>query len=184
MMAWEPVETVEAQDEVIEETQLPSLLGALACTDVSISEWDGRVSIHGISHELRAEAFPALLDQLTLVSIWGGGLGTFKVAARVRAPSDDGEEPGSVIAYGDATMEFHPLKLDGVHLCFLRDVPMPRPGLYTVEVLLDGYVIHAYNVAMAFDRESGDAREAQVDQVEIDGGEETPTGAVQGQEEV
>jgi hypothetical protein len=81
-------------------------------------------------------------------------------------------------------MEFHPLKLDGVHVFFLKDVPMPRPGLYTVEVLFDGYVIHAYNVAMAFDRETGDAREGQVEQVEMDGGEETATGAVQGQEEV
>jgi hypothetical protein len=158
--AWEPVEVLEEQDEAVEETQVPRLLASLVCDDVAVSERDSRVTLQRVGQDIYADDFPAKLERLAIVNVWSGGLGTFTVAARVRAPANGEEDLGPAIAYGDATMEFHPLKVTNIHLLTLGPADLPQRGLYTVEVLLDGYVVHAYNIVAILDKLETDEEEA------------------------
>ena len=123
---------------------VPRLLASLPCEDAALSQGvaDGRVSLQRVFFDLYADRFPAGFDRMTVANFWAGGEGAYRVA--VRLVGAGGEE----VARGEAELAFPEGAVTVAQLVYFPGLVLPRPGRYTVEVLLEGAAVHAYTLAV------------------------------------
>ncbi|HHH42359.1 MAG TPA: hypothetical protein ENK56_10205 [Chloroflexi bacterium] len=121
---------------------LPRLLASLACEDAAASQGvaDGRVTLQRVFFDLYAARFPAGFDRMTVVNFWSGGEGTVRAAVRLVAPD------GAEVARGETELACVDAPGTAVQVVYFPGLVLPGPGRYTVEVLLDGAAVHAYEL--------------------------------------
>jgi len=133
----------------------PRLLASLLCEDVAISAAepaDGRVTLQRVFFDLQADRFPATIERLVMVNVWSGGAGTHAVSMRIGAPD------GTQIGAAETVLEVH--RELPVHLQIHRflGLALPAAGLYRVEVLLQGIVLHRYALLVSSAAPAGDEK--------------------------
>lgn len=123
-----------------EERRLPTLQYSLVC--LGVDDQHGPPSLQHVVHELPLPAFPYRFPETSgffLVNGWTGGQGDFAWAARLYDP--DGRilrDTGTRIS--TLASPEHPFL--SVH--FLQAFEFPRPGVYRIEVILEGRRVMEY----------------------------------------
>ncbi len=115
----------------------PVLLAAVLCEDTVRSERDGRLSLHKVRYVVTTATWPARLGFEVAAIWWLRGPGTHTFTVRVR------DVDGGVLEVVTDTRAF---ERESVHeqLTHLAAIDFAQPGVYPVEVLIDGEVAGAY----------------------------------------
>jgi hypothetical protein len=123
----------------------PRLLAALPCEDgaASVAIGDHRATLQRIFYDLYADRFPASFTNMNVATLWMGGEGTYTVGARLSDPD------GDVLAEVEMEYQAHPEPATAVlFVHFSSDgaltLVLPRPGRYSVDVLLEGVPISTF----------------------------------------
>jgi hypothetical protein len=118
-------------------TPAPVLLAAVLCEDTARSERDGRLSLHKVRYVLTTATWPARLGFEIAAIWWLRGPGTHTFTVRVR------DVDGGVLEVVTDTLA---IERESVHeqLTHLAAIDFAQPGVYPVEVLIDGEVAGAY----------------------------------------
>jgi hypothetical protein len=145
----------------------PRLLASLPCEDVSTSVGlgDDRISLQRVFFVLYADEFPAAYDRLVVANLWIGGEGAYKETVRVVAPD------GTVAAQGEAELNAQPNEDQAPQvpttmnqLCYFPALVLPEAGEYTVELAIDGAVVHTYALHVVALSEAGEEEQGGSDQ--------------------
>lgn len=138
---------------------VPRLLTSLVCEDAAVSAGlgDGRVSLQRVFFDLYASHFPAGFERLVVANLWAGvedgpehsPAGRYQVTVRILGP--DGVE----VAQGQAELEAWPEPRTAAQLFYFPGLVLTGPGRYTVQVVLEGVVVHAYRLHVMRVRPSG-----------------------------
>lgn len=125
----------QGQPEV--KTPAPVLLAAVLCEDTVRSERDGRLSLHKVRYVVTTATWPARLGFEVAAIWWLRGPGTHTFTVRIR------DVDGGVLEVVTDTRAF---ERESVHeqLTHLAAIDFAQPGVYPVEVLIDGEVAGAY----------------------------------------
>jgi hypothetical protein len=118
-------------------TATPVLLAAVLCDDTVRSERDGRLSLHKVRYVVTTATWPARLGFDVAAIWWLRGPGSHTFTVRVR------DVDGGVLDVVTDTLAF---ERESVHeqITHLAAIDFTQPGVYPVEVLLDGEVAGAY----------------------------------------
>jgi hypothetical protein len=152
----------------------PVLLAAVLCEDTVRSERDRRLSLHKVRYVVTTATWPARLGFEVAAIWWLRGPGTHTFTVRVR------DVDGGVLEVVTDTRAF---ERESVHeqLTHLAAIDFTQPGVYPVEVLIDGEVAGAYPLFLLALLETGVdglGGNAQVALAEADGVlAEVPVGA-------
>ena len=119
------------------EVAAPVLLAAVLCDDTARSERDGRLSLHKVRYVVTTATWPARLGFDVAAIWWLRGPGSHTFTVRVR------DVDGGVLDVVTDTLAF---ERESVHeqITHLAAIDFTQPGVYPVEVLLDGEVAGAY----------------------------------------
>jgi hypothetical protein len=120
-------------------TMLPDLQSSLICDDVR-QERNGKFMLIGIFDALGVPKYPAVFQRICMVNRWCCGVGNFSQQTRLLKP--DGV---TVVVEGNQV----PVKLPNEHAnatCIevFMNVKLDEPGIYWVEILLEGRLILRY----------------------------------------
>ncbi|MFP4055539.1 MAG: DUF6941 family protein [Candidatus Brocadiia bacterium] len=126
----------------------PELQYSVPCDDFR-QEAGGKFLFIGVFETLRAAAFPYVHPAATVVNRWTDGEGEFVERTRVL-----GSE-GAVVAEGrDLGFALDPQSVGYTVVTRFVNLAFPAPGIYWVEVLLDGEVRRRYPLLVEEDEGS------------------------------
>jgi hypothetical protein len=132
-------------------------LASLPCEDVSTSVGlgDDRISLQRVFFVLYADEFPAAYDRLVVANFWigdegacpatvGSVEGTYEETVRIVAPD------GTAVAQAKAELNALPngaeIPTTIRQLYYFPALALPEPGEYTVELTIDGVIVHTYSL--------------------------------------
>lgn len=115
------------------ENMIPDLQSSLLCDDVR-QERNGKFILIGLFDVLGVSKFPAVFQKLCIVNRWCCGFGEFQQQSRIVA-----ENENTVIAEGKPV----PIRLKdagavATNIEIFLNLRFQTPGLYWIEVILDG----------------------------------------------
>lgn len=115
----------------------PVVKAFLVCDQIIQDAQSGKKSLIGVFHELRAERFPAVHPQLWIYGNLTDGHGRYVLEIRLVDV-----EQGTVLSRGEPP----PLDIAGPLQVTeisaqLRNITLPRPGLYEFHLLSNGQVL-------------------------------------------
>lgn len=114
------------------DTILPDLQACLLCEDVR-QEASGQQTLVGVIGAIQAPSFPLGFFKLCLWSRWCGGVGVFTQHSAILTPEDEAPIAESEVEFRLPTFDAH---ATNVHV--FGGLQFPGPGIYTIEVKVDG----------------------------------------------
>mgnify|MGYP000188670394 CR=1 FL=1 len=122
----------------------PDLQSSLLCDDVR-QEINGKFILIGLFEGIAVPAYPAVFQRICLVNRWCCGRGTFKQKSRIIKP--DGTTP---LAEGkEVPIKLQDESVTATSVEFFMNVKFETPGIYWIEVLLDGDIKIRYPLKAA-----------------------------------
>ncbi len=118
--------------EASEPVMLPDLQSSLLCDDVR-QERNGKFMLIGLFDVLGVTAFPGVFQRICLVNRWCCGRGAFTQQSRLVGP--DGER---VASGQEVQVRLPSEEATATSVEIFLNVRLPTPGVYWVEVLLEG----------------------------------------------
>lgn len=115
----------------------PILLAAVLCEDSVRSERDRRLSMHRVRYVVMTETWPTRQGFEVATIWWVRGPGSHTFTVRVR------DVDGGVLDLVTDTLTFEREAVHE-HLTHLAAIDFAQPGVYPVEVLLDGEIAGTY----------------------------------------
>ena len=115
----------------------PILLAAVLCEDSVRSERDRRLSLHRVRYVVMTETWPTRQGFEVATIWWVRGPGSHTFTVRVR------DVDGGVLDLVTDTLTFEREAVHE-HLTHLAAIDFAQPGVYPVEVLLDGEIAGTY----------------------------------------
>jgi len=115
------------------EIMVPDLQASLLCDDVR-QEINGKFILIGLFEGIAVPAYPAVFQRICLVNRWCCGRGTFKQKSRIIKP--DGTTP--LVEGKEVVVEFQNESVTATSVEFFINVKFEIPGMYWIEILLDG----------------------------------------------
>lgn len=115
----------------------PILLAAVLCEDSVRSERDRRLSLHRVRYVVTTETWPTRQGFEVATIWWLRGPGTHTFTVRMR------DVDGGVLDLVADTLTFEREAVHE-HLTHLAAIDFAQPGVYPVEVLLDGEIAGTY----------------------------------------
>ena len=112
---------------------IPDLQSSLICDDVR-QERNGKFMLIGLFDAIHTEQFPSTFAKLCLVTRWCSGDGTFTQRSRIMQTDQQ-----TVLAEGkDVQVKLASPEAAATSVEVFINVAFPEPGVYWVEILLDG----------------------------------------------
>ncbi len=112
---------------------IPDLQSSLICDDVR-QERNGKFMLIGLFDAIHTETFPTTFAKLCLVTRWCSGEGTFTQRSRMMH-----SDQHTVLAEGkDVQVNLPSPEAAATSVEVFINVAFPEPGVYWVEILLDG----------------------------------------------
>ena len=112
---------------------IPDLQSCLICDDVR-QERNGKFMLIGLFDAIHTEHFPSTFAKICLITRWCSGEGTFTQRSRIINPDQK-----TVLAEGKEVMVKLPSpEAAATSVEVFINVAFPQPGVYWVEILLDG----------------------------------------------
>jgi len=110
----------------------PDLQFSVLCDDVR-REDNGKLMLIGLFEVIGGHEYPLLYPGMAIVNRWCNGLGDFK--QRVRLVDSDNLV---LVETADSPLQLSDLRASVTAVSLLRNILFPKPGRYSVEILLDG----------------------------------------------
>ena len=117
----------------------PYLQCSVLCDDVGRTS-DGKLIVHGVFEAILSAEFPATHRSCYVCNRWTGGAGTHREKIRMLSP--DGLE--TVLEGPESTFELASRSSCHTVICRLDGLRFPEPGIYWIQVVLDGSVVCEY----------------------------------------
>lgn len=112
---------------------MPDLQSSLLCDDVR-QERNGKFILIGLFDALSVASFPAVFNRLCVVNRWCCGRGKFKQKSRLLMPDES-----TVLVEGqEVRVRLPDTEGTATSVEFFLNVKFDAPGVYWVEILLDG----------------------------------------------
>jgi len=116
----------------------PDLQFSVLCDDVR-REDNGKLMLIGLFEMIGSATYPFTYPGMAIINRWNNGVGEH--SQRIRIVDADNK---ALVETADS-----PVKLDGMGasvtaVSLLRNIPVPRPGRYWVEIMLDGDLKQRY----------------------------------------
>ena len=112
---------------------IPDLQSSLICDDVR-QERNGKFMLIGLFDAIHTENFPSTFAKICLVTRWCSGEGTFTQRSRIIHP-----DQRTVMTEGqDVQVKLSSPEAAATSVEVFMNVVFPKPGVYWVEILLDG----------------------------------------------
>ena len=121
----------------------PDLQFSVLCDDVR-REDNGKLMLIGLFELIAGAEFPLVYPGMAVINRWCNGLGSFNQRVRIVDGANVTlvETPYSLLVLDD-------LRATVTAVSLLRNVVLPAPGRYSVEVLLDGDLKQRYALGVA-----------------------------------
>lgn len=119
----------------------PDLQFSVLCDDVR-REDNGKLILIGLFEAIAGPSYPMTYPALAVINRWCNGQGNYRQRVRLM---DSGNQV--VVETGDSPVQLPDMRVTLTAVSLLRNVPIPRPGHYWVEVLLDGDLKQRYALA-------------------------------------
>ena len=116
----------------------PDLQFSVLCDDVR-REDNGKLILIGLFEMIAGGQYPMTYPALAVVNRWCNGQGSYR--QRVRIVDSDNQV---VVETADSPVELADMHVNLTAVSVMHHVPVPRPGRYWVEVLLDGDLKQRY----------------------------------------
>ncbi|MBI5396600.1 MAG: hypothetical protein HZA91_15005 [Verrucomicrobia bacterium] len=115
------------------EKMIPDLQGALVCEDVRQEMNPASQTLVGVLGGLQAPQFPATALKLFIWVRWCAGRGEFTQKAKLIAPDQE-----TVVRESEVKFKLPDEHASTTNVTFFPGVQFQQPGIYWVEVFLDG----------------------------------------------
>lgn len=115
----------------------PTITFTIFCDDVR-QEIGGKISLMGIFENIYATSFPAIHPRLAIVTEWTEGKGEYDTNLRILSP-----DRKTVLRETSSRMRLSETGVRHRDVSIHLNIEFDRPGVYWVEHLLDGEVIHS-----------------------------------------
>ncbi|HXB96614.1 MAG TPA: hypothetical protein VNZ54_01085 [bacterium] len=116
----------------------PDLQFSVLCDDVR-REDNGKLMLIGLFEMIAGAQYPMTYPGLAVVNRWCNGQGSYR--QKVRLVDSDNRV---VVETADSPVELADMHVNLTAVSVMHNVPVPRPGRYWVEVLLDGDLKQRY----------------------------------------
>jgi hypothetical protein len=121
----------------------PDLQFSVLCDDVR-REDNGKLILIGLFEMVAGLSYPMVYPGMAIVNRWCNGDGLYQ--QRVRLVDADNKV---LIETSDNAVELAEMRSTVTVVTLLRNVQVPRPGSYWVEILLDGDLKQRYSLVAA-----------------------------------
>jgi hypothetical protein len=112
---------------------IPDLQCSVVCDDVR-QERNGKFILIGLFDMIGLPQFPGLFPRICIVNRWCCGEGSFRERTRIVAPDN-----GPVVAEGkEIALQLPNAEASATNVEFFLNLRFDAPGVYWIEVLLDG----------------------------------------------
>lgn len=115
----------------------PVVTFTIVCDDVR-QEVGGKVSLMGLFENIYAPTFPALHPRLAVMTEWSDGKGDFEVSTRICSP-----DKKTIIRQTVSPLKLNNVQIRHREVSVHLNIEFKTPGIYWVENLLDGEVMHS-----------------------------------------
>ncbi len=110
----------------------PDLQFSVLCDDVR-REDNGKLMLIGLFEVVAGVQYPMSYPGLAVVNRWCNGLGEYQQKVRLVDSAN-----AVVVETAPAPVQLPDMRATVTSVSLMRNIPIPRPGRYWVEVLLDG----------------------------------------------